>query len=120
VRAGAAFVEFFAKGNDKVQAVVADMQARMKRMAATVAMIGAVTVGIGTAITAPFLRGLEIGSQWTNELVSGARRTGMSFEAVGALAYALNTDIDGLAGATRKMNSFLEEAAHGSADANAR
>ena len=120
VRSGGAFVEFYAKGDTAIKKTLADIEGRMKKMAGTVAAVSATMAAAGAAITGPMLYGLSVASEATSQLTSGARRTGMSVEQLGGLAYATGGDLDALAGGVRHLNSFMNEAAHGSAEANLR
>lgn len=118
VRAGGAFVEFFSKGDKAVQATLKDLEGRMKNMAKSVMLAGAGIAMLGASITTPMLAGLAVASEWSGGIVSAARRTGLGFQELQTLSFGLSLDLDEMAGATRKMNSFLNEAAHGSAQAN--
>jgi hypothetical protein len=120
VRAGGAFVEFYSKGDAAVQGKLAQLQERMKSLGKTVTIMGALLAGSGASITAPFLHGLNVASETAGAIISASRRTGIGFAELQTLAYALKVDFDELAGATRKMNTFLDEAARGSAGANER
>lgn len=120
VRAGGAFVEFYSRGEKAVQQTLANLQARMKNLGRTVAIMGATLGASGASVTAPFLHGLNVASETSSQIISASRRTGIGFTELQTLSYALKVDFDELAGATRKMNSFLDEAARGSADANLR
>jgi hypothetical protein len=107
-RAGGAFVELYAK--DTTQAVLQDIQNRLKSMAVTVGLIGASMAALGASITAPLLHGLNVASEWSGGIVAASRQTGIEVEALGSLTYALKTDFDGLATATRTMDGLLEQA----------
>ena len=107
-RAGGAFVELYAK--DTTTKVLNAIESRIKSMAVNVALIGATMAAGGAAVTAPMLYGLSVASEWTSELTSANRRTGIGFEDLQSLSYAFRVDMDGLAAATRTMSGQLEQA----------
>jgi len=107
-RAGGAFVELYAK--DTTKKVLDSLEARLKKFGATVGLIGAAMTAAGAVMMAPFLHGLNIAAEWANEVVAANRRTGVSFEALSSLSYALRTDMDGLSVAVRTMDGLLEQA----------
>jgi hypothetical protein len=107
-RAGGAFVELYAK--DTTANTMKDLEARLKKMAVTVGIIGAAMAAAGAAMTAPFLRGLNVAAEWGSEIIAANRRTGVSFQGLQTLTFALGTDMNGLAVAVRTMDGLLEAA----------
>src|SRR5438034_615383 len=94
IRAGQAAVELSL--NDTA------LQAGLNKAKATLASFGKSVAGIGGAlaagaatITAPFLYGLSAFAEMGKEVVFASRETGIGFEQMGALAYALGGDIEG-------------------------
>lgn len=120
VRAGGAYVEFSARGQQIVQNAVKSIQGAMDSLARKTALIGASLAAAGAAVTGPMLIGLNVGAEWARELTAGARRTGIEFSQLGSLSYALNTDIESLGDGVTRMNRFMMQAAEGTGDANRR
>ncbi len=117
VRAGGAFVQFYAKGDAQVRATIAGLQARLQNAAKAVMLIGASITGIGLAITAPFLVGLRHFVEIGSEMRDMADRTGLAVEALSELRYA--AEQSGAAGedlekGLRAMDEFMVNAARGS------
>src|SRR5262249_15012218 len=80
------------------------------------ALGGGIALAAAT-ITAPFLYGLNVFSEWGKEALVASRQTGIGFEAVQGIAIGLRTDLDGLIHSVGHMNSFRDHLAHGSKEA---
>lgn len=97
------------------------LDAAEKRFKAWGKGIMALAAGIGASaatITAPFLYGLSVFSDWGKEVALASRETGISFRELEGLAGGLRVGLDELVPGIGKMSAFLNEAAHGSAEAN--
>lgn len=114
------FVEFMSVGEKNVMAAMRDLEGRMKGLGKRALLVGAALAGLGAAVTAPYLAGLAVASEWSSGIISANRRTGISFQDLQTLSFALNLDLDELATSARKMNSFLDEAMHDPGSAAAR
>ena len=91
--------------------------AKFKAWGKGIMSLGAGITAAAALITAPFLYGLSVFSDWGKEVTTASRETGIGFEAVQGISIALRTDLDGLVHSVGHMNSFLGELAHGSAEA---
>lgn len=102
-----------------LQKGLADAKRRFEVWGKDIAKVGAVIAGMAAVITAPFLGGLSVLSNWAGEVKTAMRETGLGFEQVQMLADGLKVGLDELTPVMGKLSSFLHQAANGSHEANA-
>jgi hypothetical protein len=116
VRAGGAFVEILA--NDSALRKGLDSASKtLKRWGDGINAVGKTFLKIGVAAMAPLLATSKVFASMGDEMAKAATRTGVSVEAISALAYAAKqsgTDLEGLENGLRKMSKVVVEAAKGS------
>lgn len=117
VRAGGAWVEFYAKGQAAVQKAIEGVGATLKKIGFQTALVSTMLGGMAAGITSPFIHGLSVASEWGKDIVASARMAGMGFEQTQSLAFALRIEMGALGAATGHMDSFLNQAANGSGEA---
>lgn len=110
VRAGGAFVEFYSKGEAAVQQTLANLQGRLQSMGARVAIVGAAIAALGAGLQAPFHAALAVFERDAGELDRVSRQTGLSFENLGGMAYAIGGDMNALRTGMSQMSQVLGEA----------
>lgn len=118
VRAGGAFVELYAKGSAAVQKAIEGVGAALKKIGFQTALVSTMLAAGAGAIVTPFVHGLQVASEWGASILDSSRRAGMGFEQTQALAYALRVSMEELGATTGHMDSFLQQAANGSAEAS--
>jgi len=87
IRAGAAYVELFAKDN-RLTAGLAAASAKLKAFGAAVAGLGARMVGIGALFGAPLVLAAKNFADMGSQMLDLSQRTGMSVEQLSGLAFA--------------------------------
>lgn len=115
VRAGGAFVQFYAKGDKQVQAALNDMQNRLNRMGTRVAYVGAAMSGMGVAITGTLTAALAYFVSTGSEMQDMSDRTGVAVEALSELRHAAEQNgatAEDLERGLRAMDLFLVSAAN--------
>ena len=103
-----------------IDPLVKGLEAAQKKFAAWgkgMEVAGAAMGAASTSMQAPFIYALHVLTEDGNHLYQVARQTGISIAELGPLAYATGGDLDALATAVRKMNSFLEQASHAAPNA---
>ncbi len=120
IRAGAAYIELYAKDNRLVKGLNA-AAAKLKAFGAGITSIGTRLAGLGAGLVAPFLGAAKLFADMGSDLVDMSQRTGTSVEALSELGFAAEqsgSDVATLAGSLNKMQKFLVTAAEGSQGAN--
>ncbi len=120
IRAGAAYIELYAKDNRLVKGLNR-AAARLKAFGAGITSIGTRLAGLGAGLVAPFLGAAKLFADMGSDLVDMSQRTGTSVEALSELGFAAEqsgSDFATLAGSLNKMQKFLVTAAEGSQGAN--
>lgn len=120
VRAGKAFVEFFADDSKLTKGLRA-IQSRISLAGNQIAGLGARISGAGSVIWTPLLAAAKIFADYGTELHYLSERTGIAVDQLGGLAYAAkysDTSLEDLAIGFKKMQKVIGEAAqknaHGS------
>ncbi len=101
-----------------LQKGLSEAQASLQTWGKSIMAIGASVAAIGVMIAAPFLQGLDVFSQWGNEVRTTMRQTGMEFETLDVLMDGLRVSGEELVPAVAKMDEFLLSAGNGSREAN--
>lgn len=113
IRQGGVFVEIGADAK-KFFATLARVNAQISKAGKAMAMMGARLTAVGTAITAPIAGAASAFSSVGDAIQKMAERTGLSTEAVSALAFAAEqsgTDMATLEKGIRTMQRTLDDAA---------
>ncbi len=93
-------------------------QATLQAWGKSIAAMGAVVAATGLLISAPFLKGLDVVSEWASTTRTAMRQTGMSFEELDLALDGFRVSTEELVPAVAKMDEFILSAAHGSREAN--
>ena len=120
IRAGAAYIELYAKDNRLVKGLNA-AAAKLKAFGAGITSIGTKLAGLGAGLVTPFLGAAKMFADMGSDLVDMSQRTGVSVEALSELSFAAaqsGADVETLEGSLKKMQKFLVTAAEGSKEAN--
>ncbi|HMP05794.1 MAG TPA: phage tail tape measure protein [Lacipirellulaceae bacterium] len=120
IRAGAAYIELYAKDNRLVKGLNA-ASAKLKAFGAGITSIGTKLAGLGAAVTTPFLGAAKMFADMGDAIAKAAARTGVSVEALSELGFAAEqsgTDLATLETSLSKMQKFLVAAAQGSQQAS--
>lgn len=120
IRAGAAYIELYAKDNRLVKGLNA-ASAKLKAFGAGITSIGTKLAGLGAGLVTPFIGAAKVFADMGSDLVDMSQRTGVSVEALSELGFAAEqsgADLDTLEGSLKKMQKFLVTAAEGSQQAN--
>ena len=105
IKAGRAFVELFADDSRLVRGLRA-AEAKLKAFGQSVMRMGAVIVGLGSAVTAPMLAAVKVFESAGGAMNDLSQRTGVPVEALSELGYAAQrsgSDINALGNALFRM-----------------
>jgi hypothetical protein len=119
IRAGAAYVELYARDNRLVKGLDAAAR-RLKAFGASITAIGSKIAVLGGAAMAPILGMVSHFASAGDQLNKMSIRTGISTEALSELGFAAEqsgADLETLEGGIRRMQALLVEAARGSKSA---
>ena len=119
IRAGKAVVEIWAD-KSPLQKGLNDAKQALAGWGKSIGGIGASIAAAGAAIRAPIVAATVAFSEAGSSVYDLSLKTGLSAEAIGRLGYAAEqtgAGIEDVEGGVKKMQKFLSDAAHGSAEA---
>ena len=114
IKAGAAYVELFVKGN--ITKSLDDIAKKFKKLGESITEIGKKLLGFGTAITAPLLIAAERFSAMGTRIKDMSDRTGIGVVALQELGFAAEqsgASIEDVETGSRKLSKSIYDAATG-------
>src|SRR5256885_2067972 len=115
IRAGAAYVEVFVRGN--IGKELDKLAKKLKSFGDSITSIGKKIGAIGTAITAPLIVAAQQFSAMGSQMKDAADRTGIGVEALQEFKFAAEqtgASLEDVEGGIKKMSKAIFEAATGS------
>jgi ribosomal protein S11 len=115
IRAGAAFVEIFAKDTEFAKKL-AEVKGKFSQFAKELTVTGAKIAAAGIAITAPLIAMTDHFSHSGSELAQASARMGIAADSLSRLKYAseqAGVGFDALEGGVRKMQKVIFDAGNG-------